>query len=292
MKTFVTFALLLVTASFGFGQSLINRLDPQIGEKPSRIEHRVTRENSAFRVCLDRAKTPQPQAAEERSIAVTLLTPDVTIGEENYANVAIGIQNITALPIKVVFERSQQIPEGWTTSVCDPNECHSSELDILPPEKAYTIKAGEHVDYHLSISPMPTSFPDTARVYLLFKVIESTEVDTAGVFLMASTLPQGAVRGSGTMSLRPSVRAIYPSPLISGHTINVSVQTTKEVGYKYSIVDPFGREVAFGTSQRKLMAGDNLFGISSLEGLTSGSYLLKLNFSDGSSDTYPFSVVR
>jgi hypothetical protein len=128
-------------------------------------------------------------------------------------------------------------------------------------------------------------------VNVLLTNVSGTLDDTIGLWVSAVYRGEASVATDNQVK-RSTIRSIYPSPLLSGNSINVSVESLREASYRYSIYDPFGREVAFGTSQRRLFSGTNQFNISSLEGLNSGSYLLKLSFSDGTSDAYPFTVLR
>lgn len=291
MKTFVYLTVLLVAAYSGFAQDrIINRIDRQTGEKSVRIEHRI---DNYARVCLD-SKVAQPANAQSASFEISMDKPNLSLKYVDYGSISGHIKNLTSQPLKLVFFREQtrqtNFDSGWTTSVCFGDLCYPAETDFLPANQAYTLTSNGQAEFKLNITSN-LSFDDSILIHVVIAAVGSSEEDTVGLWMSVKATDKAAVSTQATMR-RSTIQAVYPSPLISGTSVNVQIAALRELGYRYTIVDPFGREVAFGTSQRKLTVGDNVVSISSLEGLVSGSYLLKVNFSDGTSDAYPFTVVR
>ena len=112
--------------------------------------------------------------------------------------------------------------------------------------------------------------------------------------------PKGVLNGQDAVQdnkpkqavTNPKIVAIYPTPLVQGSSIKVKVSSPRESNLSYSIYDALGRVVALGVTRQHIGIGDNTVSISTLDGLVNGSYLLKLNFGDGSSDTHFFQVLR
>jgi len=288
MKTFISFVVLLVACSVYAqepSRTLINRIDRQTGEKTERIVHQVR-------------SNPVPANTPEKTFAIVLSEPRLNLGLNDYGNITGVIKNLTSDTVRLIFKRKQnretqmdfETGWGWSTSVCFGETCLPANTDSLSPEKAFKLPGDAETEFKLSITTRLQS-DDSILVHMLIAAVGGSEGDTVGFWLSAVSQEPASVT-TGIHPKRSSIRAVFPSPLISGTSINVRAECVRDVGYRYSIYDPFGREVAFGTSQRKLISGDNIFSISSLEGLGSGSYLLRLNFSDGSSDAYPFTVVR
>lgn len=294
MKAIITFILVFLTASLVSAQRenvLINRIDEQSTQSVVRIIHQVQNAKTYFNVCLDqRVKVAQPAGAQEKTFDITMSQPRIEMGLNGYGSVTGHMKNLTLDPVKLIFKRVQVIPAGWTTSVCFGDLCYPDFIDTIPPTSAYILEANAEAEFKLNVTSAP-DIEDSVVTYVCVSAVGSSEDDSVGLWMVAVSKAQKAVdRVSG--SSRTSIRSVFPSPLVSGNSINVNVEAAREVGYRYSIYDQFAREVAFGTSHRKLMSGNNNFNISSLEGLASGTYLLKLNFTDGSSDTYSFTVLR
>ena len=292
MKTFVFFLVLLV-ASYSSAQerNLINRVDLQSAEQASRIEHRVY-----SRVCLD-SKVAVPASAETKTFSIMLdeSTVDLKKFSFGYYGSIIGvITNYTTDTVRLIFNREQtrETDEvaGWSTSVCFGDICHTASVSSVPPENAFKLPPSGQAEFRLNVTSLVKN-DDSILVHILVSAVGSTAEDTVGLWMSAIAKDPASV-SEDQATRRSRIRAVYPSPLIIGNQINVRIDAARDLGYRYSIFDQFAREVAFGTSQRKLAAGDNTIGINSLEGLNSGSYVLKVSFSDGSTDAYPFAIVR
>jgi hypothetical protein len=286
MKTFVTFIVLLCSVSSGLAQQLINRQDRQVGDPTAHIEHNINFSQSS--------KLGVPFSAQDKTFEITLEQPNIELGLKDYGTIAGHIKNLTLDPVKLIFKRVQSretnFSKGWTTSVCFGDLCYPATVDSLTPEQAYTLPAGGEAELKLNITT-PPDHDDSILVHVLVVAVGSLDDDTVGLWMSAVAKGKGSVDYNNGIK-RSRIHAIFPSPLVSGSFINVNVKSVGDLAYKYSIYEPFGREVAYGSSQRKLILGDNMLGIGSLEGLGSGSYLLKVNFSDGSNDAYPFTVIR
>lgn len=285
MKTFVTFIVLLAIASSGFAQdrTLINRVDRQTGEPAARIHHQVT---------------SVPASGQQKSFSILMDEPRIEVGKMDYQSIHGTLTNLSSDSVRLVFVRNQDRENvidildspGWSTGICFGNLCYLNSVSSIPPEQAFVLEPGGTTEFKLAVSTNLKE-DDSINVHVLLTDVSGTPDDTIGLWMTAVYRADASV-AAGRQVKRSTIRSIYPSPLLNGSSINVSVESAREASYRYSIYDPFGREVAFGTSQRRLASGINQFHISSLEGLNSGSYLLKLSFSDGSSDAYPFTVIR
>lgn len=287
MKTLATFLVLLAIAGSSFAQfdnsrTLINRVDRQVAE-PSRIEHRVT---------------SVAASGQKKTFSIVMDEPRIEIGSENYGSITGLLTNTSSDSIRLIFHRQQNRDNkndiledtGWSTGVCFGTTCYLNSVSSIPPEQAFVLGPGGTTEFKLAVSTN-LEYDDSIVVSVLLTDVSGTSDDTIGLWMSAVYRVEGSVSIENQVR-RSTIRSVFPSPLMSGSSINVNVESVLESAYRYSIYDPFGREVAFGTSQRRLLAGMNQLSISSLEGLNSGSYLLKLSFSDGSSDAYPFTVLR
>ena len=135
---------------------------------------------------------------------------------------------------------------------------------------------------------------DSVVDYIRFTALSGDPGDTVSFILKGViNMPEGVSdQQNKSLSSHPKIKAVYPSPLVSGNEIKVKISSPRENSLSYSIYDGIGRVVALGVPRQRLNLGDNTIGINSLEGLTAGSYMLKLSFGDGSSDTYFFQVMR
>jgi len=134
---------------------------------------------------------------------------------------------------------------------------------------------------------------DTLIDYVKLTALTGDPGDTVSFSVKTVFTPQLSVQTEQRQNISgPSITAIYPSPLVQGNSLKVRVFSPRDCSFSYLIYDAISRVVGFGVTRQHINLGDNTIDISSLEGLSNGGYMLKLNFGDGSSDSHFFQVVR
>jgi hypothetical protein len=238
---------------------------------------------------------PLIQTAPSKSFKVVLsdTSADVVAGRETILH-GTFINNTDSV-IKLIFKRTHlTIDSNWTSSIC-LNTCYLPTTDSITEDQAYAMPKGINNDqFQFHIFRFAQDFgQDSVVDYIKLIALTGDPGDTIS-FIMKGVLNTGeAVRNKKSQStFGPRIKAVYPSPLVEGNTIKVNVSSSKETGLSYSIFDAVGRTVGFGSTRQRINIGDNTISIGSLDGLNNGSYMLKFNFGDGSTDTHFFQVMR
>src|ERR1700733_4696937 len=90
---------------------------------------------------------------------------DVSSGNEFvYSNT---IRNASADTVTIYFFRTQQLPPGWSTSVCWGATCYSPEDST----EVYTIPPGDSASLSLDLTPSLSDYPDSSTVWLRAGVV-------------------------------------------------------------------------------------------------------------------------
>jgi hypothetical protein len=206
------------------------------------------------------------------------------------------ISNLTHSQVGIIFHRTHlRLPDSnWTSSVCFGLNCFSSKTDSIPETSAFILDPGLTGDFILNLlDPEEYNGVDSLVDYIRFTAVGSDAGDTLSYVLKAVLRPQSGVQDNQPKPIgNPKIVTIYPSPLVQGSAIKVKVSSPRESNLSYSIYDGLGRVVALGVTRQHIGLGDNTVSISSLDGLSNGSYMLKFNFGDGSSDTHFFQVLK
>lgn len=280
MKKLIVFVLALAPALLNAqtGSRLVNRIDQQI--------------NSGGTWHLLRMN-PQAAKSFNLTIASTIINfdPGVTAPLEG------SITNLTAKSVQIIFHRTHlHLPsQDWSSSVCFGQNCFAAFVDSTPASGAYSLDPGVKGSFTMNFNSQDSLPIDSIVDYIRFTALSGDPGDTLSFILKGVLNPQhSGVQDQKTKSSisNPKIKAIYPSPLVLGDAIKVKITSPREGALSYSIYDGVGRVVALGVTRQHLNLGDNTISIASLDGLANGSYMLKLNFADGSSDTRFFQVMR
>ena len=253
--------------------TLINRVD----EQTAIVNHNplATQDQTSFTLTLDQGNR-----------AKVVPGKDITLNGV--------IKNKTAFDLQVNFRRSYtRLPQGWTSSICFGETCYSPKTDSLPPGLGYLIAQPDSTALfvlHLYVPPSGT--PDSLSEYIQFFAENGNPEDTIGISFVGILQSLGVEQQTPPAQTQPKILALYPSPLIDGNSIKVKVNAPREMAFSYSISDELGRSVAFGSTHQRLSQGESTYQISELAGLSTGTYLLKITFGDGSVDTRSFQVAH
>ncbi len=288
MKKLLIIILLLVPVLVSAQERLlINRLDAQT------FDHIQTEMKNSMGKYTLLIQSPLQVGKSFRIVmgdTVTNFDPGVTTPLSG------GISNLTNGPVQIIFHRTHlHLPSSdWTSSVCFGVNCFAPFVDSIPPSSAYSLDPGNHGTFVMNFNSQDNLHVDSIVDYIRFTALSGDPGDTLSFILKAITNPQDAVQDQQpkTSIVHPKIKAVYPSPLVSGNEIKVKVTSPRENSLSYSIYDGIGRVVALGVTKQRLTLGDNTIGINSLDGLSNGSYMLKLSFGDGSSDSYFFQVMK
>jgi hypothetical protein len=285
MKKLLIIILLLVPSilsaqeSSAQERSLINRTDGQTG---ARIQT-TTRSD----------KYPLLQQSVN-SFKITFPKTTIPIDSGKITELIGKIDLLGNDSVQINFHRTHlHLPDGWTTSICFGSSCYATTTDSLIG--GFTFNKAFNSTFTLDfLCPRGATQIDSIIDYITLNNENGVPGDTVSFILKGIFSPQASVQDAQTKASTssPKIKAIYPSPLVSGNEIKVKITSPGERSLSYSIYDAVGRIVALGVTRQRLNLGDNTIGIGSLEGLMTGSYMLKLSFGDGSSDTYFFQVMR
>jgi hypothetical protein len=282
-------ALLLIVPTLLSAQTrvLINRVDGQTGA-------RITHETTQFVISDGHPLLFQPQSSE-KSFKVVLSDSSITGYSGQAPELSAVVTNNTTHPLNMVFERTHlRIDSNVTSGICLCN-CYADFLDTLPESSSCSLGVstpGWNFLFHPHC-PNAISGQDSVVDYIKLRALTGDPGDTVSFILKGVFLPQdNAVAQSNQGSSGPKIVAVYPSPLVQGSTIKVRISSPRESTLSYSIYDGVGRVIGLGATRQHINLGDNTISINSLDGLSSGSYMLKLNFGDGSTDTHFFQVMR
>jgi len=305
MKTLLSLLLLVVFATASSAQvmtgttdnsdRLINRLDKQSDQ---RWKHSVSFTiapvaDNISPVLFDKQSHKQTPAGNKGSFSIEIETQDTVFNGGAVCNMKAHLTNNTDSTLHLVFHRWQTLPNSsWFSSVCFGDACYISFVDSLPwgSNDHYDFLPFTECEFKLAIYA-PADARDSMDAYIRIQAINTKADDTVGFFLAARAEPLSSVGNQNTQSSF-KIQSIYPSPLVSGSSIKVKLTAPESAGYSYTIFDNLGREVAFGSTRHQLMIGENTVEISSLDGLLTGSYLLRIKFNGGGSDAIPFQVIR
>jgi hypothetical protein len=302
MKTILSFLLLAVCATASFAQEpvfdryvLINRLDKQSDQ---RWEHSVsftiapTADNNTP-VLFDKKRNIQTPAQDIGAFSIHYGSTDTVFTGGAVCNMSAHLYNNTDSILHLVFHRWQTLPnDTWFSSVCFGDACYLARVDSLPWGfiEYYEFPPHSETIFKLALYA-PEDANDSMDAYIRIQAINTKPDDTVGFFLSAKAVPQSSV-GASNAKTSFKIQSVYPSPLVSGSPLKVKLTAPDNAGYSYTIFDNLGREVAFGSTRHQLMIGENTVEISSLDGLVTGSYLLRVKFGGGGSDAIPFQVIR
>lgn len=301
MKSIYSFLLAVLFAATTFAQGvsvpdyLINRVDAQNGE---RWQHSVNFTIGASTapstpVLLDKVRPAQKPAQQNNSFSISFPSQTIEFTGGGVGNVKAHLINTTDSTIRLVFRRWQTLPnEEWNSSVCFGDACYIYFVDSLPwgNIEFYEFPARAEAEFKLAVFA-PEGANDSMSAYIRIQAINTTDDDSIGFFLVAKAIPLESISGSNTKT-NFKIESVYPSPLVSGSSLKVKLSAPQNAGYTYAIFDNLGREVAYGSTRQHLLVGDNTVEITSLEGLVTGSYLLRVKFNGGGSDAIPFQVIR
>jgi hypothetical protein len=306
MKTLLSLLLLAICVSGSFAQVmigtnetptsiLVNRLDSQTGQ---RWEHVVSSSIGATGatntpVLFDKERNLQTPANHDESFSIHFPSQVIEFKSGTIGNIKAHLVNNTDDTLHLVFRRWQSLPnESWNSSVCFGDLCYIYLVDSLPWSTIpyYEFLPHAEAEFKLAVYA-PKGADDSMGAYIRIQALNTPDQDTVGFFVAAKATPQSSVGQSDT-KLNFKIQSIYPSPLVSGSALKVKLTAPENAGYSYTVFDNLGREVAFGSTRQQLLIGDNTVEISSLEGLVTGSYLLRIKFNGGGSDAIPFQVIR
>lgn len=299
MKTILSFLLLAIFAMASTAQEvrIINRVDKQSDQRwKHEVSSSVTAagaiDNSTF-VLFDKERNLQTPTGLTGAYSITFNEQNIEFTSGTSGNIKGHLVNHTDSTLRLVFHRWQSLPnDEWNSSVCFGDACYIYFVDSLPwgNIEYYEFPAKAEAEFKLTVYA-PDGANDSMTAYIQIQAINTTSDDSIGFFLGAKAIPLESV---GTSQIRPNfkIQSIYPSPLVSGSSIKVKLTSPQSAGYSYAIFDNLGREVAFGSTRHQLMIGENTVEISSLDGLLTGSYLLRIKFNGGGSDAIPFQVIR
>ena len=293
MKKLIVIVLLLVPVFMTVvsvraqNHILINRTDKQTGvliqqELVSPVDRNIFFMESAL------------QAA--KSFGIILEANSFTFPKTADAVINGDLSNRTKDTIKLIFERTHvRVPNNWSSSIC-LGLCFATFVDTLPQGSAYDLYTGfgtKQFQFHVLPDPNAT-VSDSLIDYVKLIALTGNPADTLSFLMKGILIPESGVTDQQPKNLTsgPKITAIYPSPLISGDVIKVKISSPRESNISYSIYDGIGRVVALGSTRQHIGLGDNTIKISALDGLANGSYMLKLSFSDGSSDTHFFQIMK
>ncbi|HEY6171553.1 MAG TPA: T9SS type A sorting domain-containing protein [Candidatus Kapabacteria bacterium] len=299
MKTLFSLLLLAVFATASLAQDIrvINRVDKQSDQ---RWNHEVSSSvmatgatDNSTPVPLDKERSLQTPANSDLSFSIHFPSQVIEFDAGTIGNIKAHLVNNTDDTLHLVFRRWQTLPNGWNSSVCFGDLCYLYFVDSLPwgGLEYYEFPPRAEAEFKLAVSA-PDGASDSMAAYIQIQAINTNNEDSVGFFLAAKAhVPLAAV---GTSDPKPNfnIQSVYPSPLVSGSSLKVKLTAPDNAGYSYTIFDNLGREVAFGSTRQQLMVGENTVEISSLDGLLTGSYLLRIKFNGGGSDAIPFQVIR
>lgn len=306
MKTILSLLLLalLATASFaqvmvgGTPDVLINRLDKQSDQ---RWEHEIQEYTTSLpkfndvdsRVLFDKKRSLQTPTNLDQSFSINFTSQVIEFEGGTNGNIKAHLVNNTDDTLHLVFRRWQTLPsDTWNSSVCFGDLCYIYFVDSLPwgNIQHYEFLPKAEAEFKLTVYA-PEGAYDSMSAYIRIQAINTTNQDSVGFFLVAKARPLESVGASNTKR-NFDIQSVYPSPLVSGSSLKVKLTSPENAGYSYTVFDNLGREVAFGSTRHQLMIGENTIEISSLDGLVTGSYLLRIKFNGGGSDAIPFQVIR
>lgn len=72
------------------------------------------------------------------------------------------VRNATTSPLPILVTRTQQLPAGWSTSICDPRTCHAAPDSSVP----WTIGLDSSASFSLNLTPAIDDLPDSCTVWL------------------------------------------------------------------------------------------------------------------------------
>jgi hypothetical protein len=280
MKNLYAFISLLLIPALSIAQTgrLINRIDKQIASS-------ITRNSVIL------PTTPEAN----KSFSISFPSQTITLSNDGVGPISL-IGTITvngSAPVNINFHRTHvHLPDGWLSSVCFGSSCYSTTTDSLPVAYAFApnVAGSFTLDFYC---PKTATQTDSIVDYIKLDVQDGDPGDTMSFFLTGILTVESAVLDQqNTLPGSPKITAIYPSPLVQGNAIRVKVTSPRESNLSYSIYDALGRVVALGVTRQRVGLGDNTISIGSLDGLGNGSYLLKFNFGDGSSDSHFFQILR
>lgn len=308
MKTLLSLLLLAVCATASFAQVmivddtpdiLINRLDKQNDQRWESLVTSFTIGAAAADnngpVLLDKDRNLQTPAHHDadKSFSIHFESQNIPFDPDSVCNIKGHLVNNTDSTLHLVFRRWQTLPnDQWFSSVCFGDACYISFVDSLPWGNIdyYEFPAKAEAEFKLAINA-PKGSADSMSAFIRISAANTTDQDSVGFFLTAKAIPTLSVGASNTNSSF-KIQSVYPSPLVSGSSLRVKLTAPQSAGYSYTIFDNLGREAAFGSTRQQLMIGDNTVEITSLDGLVTGSYLLRVKFNGGGSDAIPFQVIR
>jgi hypothetical protein len=279
--------ILLLSPLAGFTQirGLINRVDEQSGVRIVKIFE-------------PRPVDSHPLLMQEnpKSFTISLRDTIVTTIAGGFLEIQGTLTNFTDKSVKIIFERTHlKVDTNLSAGICDLCNCYANSKDSLTVAQSCSVAPGLSVQ-KISYSPVAIAenltAADTLIDYIKWTALSGDPGDTISFTIKTIFMPQAAVKSKPLQNASPSITALYPSPLVQGNSLKVKISSPRDYSFSYSIYDAVGRAVGFGVTRQHLNLGDNTIEINSLEGLSNGGYMLKLNFGDGSSDSHFFQVLR
>ncbi len=308
MKTLLSLLLLAVCATASLAQVIYLDETPSVPINPNRLDkqsdqrwyHSVdftigTAGCNNGPVLLDKDRNLQTPAHHDadKSFSIHFDSKSIEFTGGTNGNVKAHLVNNTDSTLRLVFRRWQTLPNSdWNSSVCFGDACYIYFVDSLPwgNIEYYDFPAKAEAEFKLAVYA-PEGANDSMSAYIRIQAINTTNEDSVGFFLVAKAKPLESV-GTSNTNTNFKIQSVYPSPLVSGSSLRVKLTAPQSAGYSYTIFDNLGREAAFGSTRQQLMIGDNTVEITSLDGLVTGSYLLRVKFNGGGSDAIPFQVIR
>jgi len=95
----------------------------------------------------------------------------------------VTIKNRTADSLPINVSRTQQLPTGWSSSICDPNLCHLSTDSSVP----WKILPNASAHFSLNLYPALDDMPDSGTVWL--RITDGSASDTMLLPFYATFLP-------------------------------------------------------------------------------------------------------
>ncbi len=205
-------------------------------------------------------------AANDLSFAQTFVNiPNDTITIQgmmgNYETLNIQQLNTSSDTITLKWEKvSESVPPAWDASVCDNKICYTTLVDSGMMNPIIPGDAGGFL--RMSIIPQINYGTATIR-YAVWDIDNPALKDTLTYILTVLVSGLNEVENKNAFSL-------FPNPA----TNQISILSSLETGFTYSIIDIAGKEVYAG------MADTNLTSLS-IESMSNGIYFFLIKSNNG-----------
>ncbi|MEI8134357.1 MAG: T9SS type A sorting domain-containing protein [bacterium] len=311
MKKFLV-CILLLTPVIAFGQgngSVVVQPKPISGETGSRLDRDYSRcifnpnRANPERILPD-VNTFVMESSDPKAISFNLKDTTIMGPAGGLFDLVGQIRNNISQPVQIIFKRTRIRVMDTTmddfghllnsAGICLCN-CYASWIDSLTKFEACRLDSGFLGSMTFSYTPYTSlTFDRTDSMIdqITITALTGDPNDTYTFTVKSIIMPAAGVEKTISPSSAPKILSIYPNPLSQGDAIKVRVSSPKESAVSYSISDAVGRTVGSGVTRQHLNLGDNTLTITSLDGLTTGNYILRITLSDGTNSSRFFQVIR